>query len=119
MKRIYIPKTVKSLGENVFAIDSPVEPVEVEEGWSEEYDWCGDEEQNGEVEDSTVAAQEPFLPCPVGFLLGVDNEECAVANYARERNIPYEVVTDVEAFLKADCSDEKDEINNLSKGDFF
>ena len=62
MKRIYIPKTVKSLGENVFASDSPVEPVEVEEGWSEEYDWHSDEEQNGEGEAATVAAQEPFLP---------------------------------------------------------
>ena len=109
MKRIYIPKTVKSLGENVFAIECPVEPVGVEEGYSEEYSWYDDEEQNGEMEDATVAAQEPFLPCPVGFLLGVDDEECAVAKYAREHNIPYEVITDVEAFLKADCKDDNRE----------
>ena len=119
MKRIYIPKTVKGLGENVFAVDCPVEPVEVAEGWSEEYDWYSDEEQSGGVDDATVGAQEPFLPCPVGFLLGVDDEESAAANYAREYKIPYEVVTDVEAFLNADCSHEKGNINNLNKEDFF
>ncbi len=114
MKRIYIPKTVTRLGENVFAIECPIEPMEVAEGWSEEYDWYGDAEQNGGMEDATAATQEPFLPCPVGFLLGVDNEECAAANYARERNIPYELVADVEAFLNADCSG-KDDINDLDK----
>ena len=119
MKCIYIPKTVTSLGENVFAIDSPVDPGEVAEGWSEEYGWYGDEEKNGGVEDATVVHQETFLPCPVGFLLGVDNEECAAVKYAREYKIPYEVVTDVEAFLNADCSHEKGNINNLNKEDFF
>jgi hypothetical protein len=74
MKRIYIPKTVKSLGENVFAVDSLVDPGEVAEGWSEEYGWYGDEEKNGGAEEVISATQEPFLPCPVGFLLGVDNE---------------------------------------------
>lgn len=102
MNRIYIPKTVKSLGENVFAIECPVEPVGVEEGYSEEYSWYGDEEQGGELEGATVAPLEAFLPCPIGFLLGVDDEECAVAKYAREHNIPYEVITDVEAFLPGD-----------------
>ena len=43
---------------------------------------------------------ENFIPCPAGFLLGVDNEKCAAAKYAREHNIPYEVVADVDAFLK-------------------
>ena len=119
MKRIYIPKTIKGLGENVFVVDCPVEPVEVAEEWSEEYDWYSDEEQNGEVEEVTVAEQEPFLPCPVGFILGVDDEESSAANYAREYKIPYEVVTDVEAFLNADCSHEKGNINNLNKEDFF
>ena len=119
MKRIYIPKTVTSLGENVFAIDSPVDPGEVAEGWSEEYGWYGDGEKNGGVEDATVVHQEAFLPCPVGFLLGVDNEECAAVKYARLHNIPYEVVRDVGAFLNADCSDKKDKINDLNKGDFF
>jgi hypothetical protein len=99
MKRIYIPKTVKSLGENVFAIECPVEPVGVEEGYSEEYSWYDDEEQDGEL-GATVGPVEAFLPCPIGFLLGVDDEECAMAQYAKEHNIPYEVVTDVEAFLK-------------------
>ena len=93
MKRIYIPKTVTRLGKNVFAIECPIEPME----------------------DATAATQEPFLSCPVGFLLGVDNEECAAANYARERNIPYELVADVEAFLNVDCSDGKDDINDLDK----
>ena len=119
MKRIYIPKMVKGLGENVFAVDCPFEPVEVAEGWSEEYDWYSDEEQSGGAEDTTMAAQDPFLPCPVGFLLGVDDEESAAANYAREYKIPYEVVTDVEAFLNADCSHRKGNINNLNKEDFF
>jgi hypothetical protein len=40
--------------------------------------------------------------CPDGFVLGVDNEECAAAQYARENNIPYEIVTDVEAFLNVE-----------------
>ena len=119
MKRIYIPKTVKSLGENVFVIDSPVDPGEVAEGWSEEYGWYGDESVDGELEGAPVEAQDSFLSCPVGFLLGVDNEECAAARYAKEHNIPYEIVTDVESFLNADCRDEKDKRTNLSKGDFF
>ena len=118
MKRIYIPKTVKGLGENVFAVDCPVEPVEVAEGWSEEYDWYSDEEQSGGVDDATVGAQEPFLACPLGFLLGIDDEECAVAKYAREHNIPYESVTDVEAFLSVDCKDDN-KTNDLNKEDFF
>ena len=118
MKRIYIPKTVKGLGENVFAVDCPVEPVEVAEGWSEEYDWYSDEEQSGGVDDATVGAQEPFLACPLGFLLGVDDEECAVAKYAREHNVPYEVVTDIEAFLNADCKGDN-KTNDLNKEDFF
>ena len=119
MDRIYIPKTVKSLGKNVFAIECPIEPVGVEEGYSEEYGWYDDEDQDGELEGATVDPVEAFLPCPIGFLLGVDDEECAAANYAREYKIPYEVVTDVEAFLNADCSQWKGNINNLSKEDFF
>ena len=115
MKRIYIPKTVKSLGENVFAIECPVEPVGVEE----EYSWYGDEEQGGELEGATVAPLEAFLPCPIGFLLGVDDEECAAAQYAKANSIPYQIVTDIEMFLNADSSDEKEEINDLNKGDFF
>lgn len=107
MKRIYIPKTVKSLGENVFAIECPVEPVGVEEGYSEEYSWYGDEEQGGELEGATVAPLEAFLPCPIGFLLGVDDEECAAAQYAKANSIPYQIVTDIEMFLNADSSDEK------------
>jgi hypothetical protein len=119
MNRIYIPKTVKSLGENVFAIECPVEPVGVEEGYSEEYSWYGDEEQGGELEGATVAPLEAFLPCPIGFLLGVDDEECAAAQYAKANSIPYQIVTDIEMFLNADSSDEKEEINDLNKGDFF
>jgi hypothetical protein len=107
MNRIYIPKTVKSLGENVFAIECPVEPVGVEEGYSEEYSWYGDEEQGGELEGATVAPLEAFLPCPIGFLLGVDDEECAAAQYAKANSIPYQIVTDIEMFLNADSSDEK------------
>lgn len=119
MNRIYIPKTVKSLGENVFAIECPVEPVGVEEGYSEEYSWYGDEEQGGELEGATVAPLEAFLPCPIGFLLGVDDEECAAAQYAKANSIPYQIVTDIEMFLNGDSSDEKEEINDLNKGDFF
>jgi hypothetical protein len=119
MNRIYIPKTVKSLGENVFAIECPVEPVGVEEGDSEEYSWYDDEEQDGELEGATVDPVEAFLPCPIGFLLGVDDEECAAAQYAKANSIPYQIVTDIEMFLIADSSDEKEEINDLNKGDFF
>ena len=119
MKRIYIPKTVKCLGENVFAIECPVEPVGVEEGYSEEYSWYDDEEQGGELEGATVAPLEAFLPCPIGFLLGVDDEECAAAQYAKANSIPYQIVTDIEMFLIADSSDENEGINDVTKGDFF
>ncbi len=97
MSRVYVPKTVTKIGKNVFAIDGPIQLAEVEEEYyDEEYDWCGDENQVEEI----VEPVENFISCPVGFLLGVDNEECEAAKYAREYNIPYEVVADVDAFLK-------------------
>ena len=101
MSRVYVPKTVTKIGKNVFAIDGPIQLEEVEEEYySEEYDWFGDENQVEEQVDEIVEPVENFIPCPVGFLLGVDDEECAAAKYAREYNIPYEVVMDVDAFLK-------------------
>lgn len=97
MRRVYVPKTVTKIGKNVFAIDGPIQSAETEEEYyGEEYDWYGDENQVEEV----VESVENFIPCPAGFLLGVDNEKCAAAKYAREHNIPYEVVADVDAFLK-------------------
>ena len=74
---------------------------------------------SGELEGATVDPVEAFLPCPIGFLLGVDDEECAAAQYAKANSIPYQIVTDIEMFLIADSSDEKAEINDLNKGDFF
>ena len=103
MSRVYVPKSVTKLGENVFAIDCPIDTVDVEEGYSEEYSWYGNEEQ----EDNSNQAESPLVSCPVGFLLGVDNEECAAAKYAKENNIPYEIVLDVESFLNAECKDKK------------
>jgi hypothetical protein len=118
MKRIYIPKTVTSLGENVFAVELQVESVEAEDMWSEEYDWCGDDDQTETPEVEKIDTVESVLTCPYGFLLGVDNAECAAAQYARKHNIPYEVVTDVDAFLNADCKDEC-KTNVFKKEKFF
>jgi hypothetical protein len=93
MKRIYMPKSVTKIGEHAFAIERPAEPIRA--GEYTEFMWYGDEEQDAECE-ADVA---PIDNCPVGFLLGVDNEECAAAQYAKENNIPYEVITDVDTFL--------------------
>jgi hypothetical protein len=101
MSRVYVPKTVTKIGKNVFAIDGPIQPAEVEEEYyGEDYDWDCGLDQEEQAEQIIVEPVENLIPCPVGFLLGVDNEECAAAKYAREHNIPYEVVVDVEAFLK-------------------
>jgi hypothetical protein len=101
MSRVYVPKTVTKIGKNVFAIDGPIQPAGVEEEYyGEDYDWDCDIDQEEQAEQIIVEPVENLIPCPVGFLLGVDNEECAAAKYAREYNIPYEIVVDVEAFLK-------------------
>jgi hypothetical protein len=101
MSRVYVPKTVTKIGKNVFAIDGPIQPAETEEEYyGEEYDWDCGLDQEDQAEQIIVELVENFIPCPAGFLLGVDNEECAAAKYAREYNIPYEIVVDVEAFLK-------------------
>ena len=117
MSRVYVPKTVTKLGENTFSIDCPIEPAEVMEGYSEEYDWYVDEEQNGEQVDSSSQIDN-FMPCPIGFLLGVEDEECEVAKYAREKGISYEVVSDVEVFINAERK-EKPKINNKNMEEFF
>ena len=108
MSRVYVPKTVTILGENAFAIDYPIEPAEVIEGYSEEYDWYVDE--NNEDQEDNLEPEDNFSPCPVGFLLGVEDEECAAAKYAREYNIPYEVVEDVDVFLNVNKKDKKIQI---------
>ena len=76
--RVYIPKSVTKMGKGVFNYYYS----DGTEGYMEDYDPADD-----------------IAPCPDGFVLGVDNEECAAAQYARENSIPYEVVTDIEAFL--------------------
>ena len=104
MKRIYVPKSVAKIGEYAFAIDCPIEKVQESKPYDplENYDIY-------ELEDEPATNDEPLSeeeftaqstwPCPIGFVLGVDNEECAIAQYARKNNIPYEVVADVDAFL--------------------
>ena len=116
MSRVYVPKTVTKLGENAFSIDCPIEPAEDIEGYSEEYDRYV-EQQNGEQVNSSSQIDN-FMPCPIGFLLGVEDEECEGAKYAREKGIPYEVVPDVEVFINAERK-EKTEINNKNVENFF
>ena len=77
--RVYVPKSVTKMGEGIFNYYS-----DGAEGYFE--DNCDPD----------------VYPCPDGFVLGVDNEECYAAQYARENNIPYEVVTDIEAFLNVE-----------------
>ena len=79
--RVYIPKSVTKMGKGVFNYYYS----DGTEGYMEDYDPADD-----------------IAPCPDGFVLGVDNEECAAAQYARENDIPYEIVTDVEAFLNVE-----------------
>ena len=79
--RVYIPKSVTKMGKGVFNYYYS----DGTEGYMEDYDPADD-----------------IAPCPDGFVLGVDNEECAAAQYARESDIPYEVVTDVEKFLNVE-----------------
>ena len=78
--RVYIPKSVTKMGKGVFNY----------------YYSDGTEGYFEDDLDSDVCS------CPDGFVLGVDNEECAAAQYARENNIPYEIVTDVEEFLNVE-----------------
>jgi hypothetical protein len=78
--RVYIPKSVTKMGKGVFNY----------------YYSDGTEGYFEDDLDSDVCS------CPDGFVLGVDNEECAAAQYVRENNIPYEIVTDVEAFLNVE-----------------
>ena len=106
MKRIYVPKSVVKIGEYAFAIDFPIEEVQESKPYDpfEDYDIY-------ELEDEPTTNDEPLSreeftaqstwPCPAGFVLGVDNEECVIAQYAMENNIPYEIVTDIDAFLNA------------------
>jgi len=79
--RVYIPKSVTKMGKGVFNYYYS----DGTEGYMEDYDPADD-----------------IAPCPDGFVLGVDNEECAAAQYARENNIPYEIVTDAEEFLNVE-----------------
>ena len=106
MKRIYIPKSVIKIGEDAFTIDCPIEKVQESEPYDplEDYDIYDLEDEP--ITDTEPLVEEEFIknstmPCPIGFVLGVDNEECVIAQYARENNIPYEVVTDIDAFLNA------------------
>ena len=79
--RVYIPKSVTKMGKGVFNYYYS----DGTEGYMEDYDPADD-----------------IAPCSDGFVLGVDNEECVAAQYARDNNIPYEIVTDVEAFLNVE-----------------
>jgi len=79
--RVYIPKSVTKMGKGVFNYYYS----DGTEGYMEDYDPADD-----------------IASCPDGFVLGVDNEECAAAQYARENNIPYEIVTDAEEFLNVE-----------------
>lgn len=79
--RVYIPKSVTKMGKGVFNYYYS----DGTEGYMEDYDPADD-----------------IAPCPDGFVLGVDNEECAAAQYARESDIPYEVVTNIEGFLNVE-----------------
>lgn len=87
------------IGEHAFAIEirCPIEPIRAVEP-PFEFMWYDEESQDAEHEEEATP-MENLLPCPDGFLLGVDNEECAAAQYAKENNIPYEVITDVDTFL--------------------
>ena len=78
--RVYIPKSVTKMGKGVF-------------------NYYYSDGTEGYFEDDL---EPDVYPCPDGFVLGVDNEECYAAQYARENNIPYEVVTDIEAFLNVE-----------------
>ena len=80
--RVYMTNSVAKIGDGVFSI----------------YDNGG----NDEYWDPSEDPSDCVYSCPDGFVLGVDNEECAAAQYARENNIPYEIVTDVEAFLNVE-----------------
>ena len=78
--RVYVPKSVTKMGKGVF-------------------DYYYSDGTEGYFEDDL---EPDVYPCPDGFVLGVDDEECVAAQYARENNIPYEVVTDIEAFLNVE-----------------
>ena len=78
--RVYIPKSVTKMGKGVF-------------------NYYYSDGTEGYFEDDL---EPDVYPCPDGFVLGVDNEECYAVQYARENNIPYEVVTDIEAFLNVE-----------------
>ena len=78
--RVYVPKSVTKMGKGVF-------------------DYYYSDGTEGYFADDLEL---DVYPCPDGFVLGVDNEECYAAQYARENNIPYEVVTDIEAFLNVE-----------------
>lgn len=80
--RVYMTSSVAKIGDGVFSI----------------YDNGG----NDECWDPSEDPSDYVYSCPDGFVLGVDNEECAAAQYARENNIPYEIVTDVEEFLNVE-----------------
>ena len=80
--RVYMTSSVAKIGDGVFSI----------------YDNGG----NDECWDPSEDPSDYVYSCPDGFVLGVDNEECAAAQYARENNIPYEIVTDVENFLNVE-----------------
>lgn len=103
MSRIYIPRAVVKFGEGVFECDLFCEYVESADALFDPTSSCGlYDEDDGEESFDTVMRTSS---CPEGFMLGVDDEECAAAQYARENNIPYEVVTDIEVFLKAEPDD--------------
>lgn len=103
MERVYVPKSVVKLGERIFESDRPFEGVEGSDAFYDfTYDYGFDDLYDEESEEFVPTVM--FTSCPDGFVLGVDNEECAAAQYARENNIPYEVVTDVEEFLSMNAN---------------
>jgi hypothetical protein len=100
LSRIILPSSTTTLGKSIFESDRPFEGVESSDAFYAPTDGYGlYGEEDGEEYTVTV---DNHLSYPDGFVLGVDDEECVAAQYARENNIPYEVVTDVEEFLNVE-----------------
>lgn len=82
MRRVYVPSSVQIIDKGAF-----------------EY-YYSDGTEGWFIDDLDPRVE----PCCPDFIMGVDNEECYAAQYARENDIPYEIVTNVEEFLSAESS---------------
>ena len=96
MSRVYVPKSVVKIAEDVFVAERIRAEIDVEEFY-DPTEGCG--LYDDEFEQVETAPQEHTQPCPDGFVLGVDSEDSCAAQYAREHNIPYQVVSDIQDFL--------------------